>query len=178
MRACTGSEPATHVGAAVVQRFGAEVGVDGARDHFPDQLHRSVGDGAVVQGALARRVRSHGKAAGRPDRAGVHFLDRLNGGDPPRRFAVHDGPVQGGGAPVALRSGMDDDRRTGAPHRFRDALAEKRAEHQVGVGGVHRRLHCLIARSDMHGNPVPGRRQIGPDALAQPVERRTQQQNP
>ena len=105
-----GPRPSADAGPRVVQRLRHESGVDRLGHHLVHQRHGGVGHRPVVERALARHVRVEREGAGRPDRAGVQLLHRLQGGDPPDGLGVHDRPVQGRRAAIALRTRVDHDR--------------------------------------------------------------------
>ena len=120
-------------------------------------------------------VRAAREGAGRPDRTGVHLLHRLQGGDPPDGLGVHDRPVQGRRAAVALRTGWITivGRR---PDLGGHAFAQERADHQVGS------VAAIAARSSSSppagARPCARPRAARSSPLGQAVERRTEQHDP
>lgn len=135
---------------------------------FQHRLHRRLGHLVAVQAGLGRRAQ--GKAAAGPDRAGIHLGFRLQHGQPPAFGAVHDGPIQGGGAAIALRTGMDHQTGMVFPHRLGDGALQERCDDDVGPGQFHRLDGHRVVDVKFQADSVAGGFQFHPQTLGQAVE--------
>ena len=96
------------------------------RHDVTDANHRGVAHQAVVQLRISHLV-GHVELTGGPDRPGVHFLHRLQGGDAPTAGLLGDRPIQRTGATVADDARMDDHHRAQgmAPQLVRHTVLQK-----------------------------------------------------
>ena len=88
------ARPQTPGSAGGVHRIGREPGAGSLLDHLVDQFDGGVRDRSGVQNALARELSGEREAAARPDRTGVHLVDRRQRSHTPLRRGFGDRPVQ------------------------------------------------------------------------------------
>lgn len=163
-------QAAAHLRLAVVQGHRDEVAAEFFH-HIADAVDRRVGHRPVVQLGLAH-LRRHLELPGGPDRPGVHFFHRLQGGDAPALKVVADGPVQGAGAAVADDARVNDDHRTGrvAPQLLGHPVLEEGTDHQVGVGLFDLPANVFFVGEQHHAGTMAGLAQVQPGTLGETVE--------
>src|SRR6202030_865259 len=91
-------------GRAVVHPVDGTVGLPHRRGESAAQ--GGLGDLTTIEAALRGRTGLQGKLVRGPDRARIEFVRRLQDRYAPDLLVVGDGPVERGGAPVALDAGV------------------------------------------------------------------------
>src|ERR1700732_4123862 len=77
-------------------------------DRLENAAHRGLGGPTAIEAALRGRIGLEGKLMRGPDRARIELGRSLQDRCAPGLLLVGDGPVERGGAPIALDAGMHD----------------------------------------------------------------------
>jgi hypothetical protein len=158
--------------------LGQRLGLPAARSELarfdpPDRLKHSaqgsLDDRTAIEATLRWGINLKSKLVRGPDWARIEFVSRLQNRYAPSLLVVGDGPVERGGAPIALDAGMHDQAEMARPNFLRNGNFQHRRNDQIrrlaGNSGDHR----LARRCDADADIVAAFDELDPKTLAETV---------
>jgi hypothetical protein len=167
-----------HIGQLLwLPRAGLELPRFDPGDRLEDTSQGGLGDLPTIEAALRGRIGRHGKLMRGPNRAPIEFGCRLQDRYAPALLVVGDGPVERGGAPIALDTGMHDQADVARPDLQRNGDLQHRRNDQLRRLAGDSGDHCLARRCDADTDSVATFAELDPQPLAEAVVSRCQKEN-
>ena len=176
------AQTAAHIGRHIGQLLwlpsaGPELARFDSGDRLENAAHGSLGDLTTIEAALRGRICLEGKLMRGPDRAGIELVRRLQDRYAPALLVVGDGPVERGGAPIALDAGMHDQAEMARPDLLRNGDLQHRRNDQIRRLAGDSGDHGLVRRRDADADVVAALAELDPQTLAEAVVGRGQKEN-
>ena len=146
-------------------------------DRLDNAAHGGLGDLTTIEAALRGRIGHQGKLVRGPDRAGIEFVRCLQDRYAPDLLVVGDGPVERGGAPIALDAGVHDQAEMARPDLLRNSDFQHRRNDQIRRLAGDSGDHCSVRRRATDANFVATLAKLDPQTLAEAVVGRCQKEN-